>query len=133
VRLRFIEPGKPVQNAFVEGFHGRLRDECLDRHRFLGLGDARRTVEPGGRTTIGRGPTARSAIERPRSSGSVRGGADQAQESPGAHNRWTKQRGHVTTRTVLVEASVLKPVGERLDASVSVDSPGRLNTNRLPR
>ena len=45
VRLRFIEPGKPVQNAFVKSFHGRLRDECLDRRRFLGLGDARRTVE----------------------------------------------------------------------------------------
>jgi putative transposase len=45
VRLRFIEPGKPVQNAFVESFHGRLRDECLDRHWFLGLGDARHTVE----------------------------------------------------------------------------------------
>ena len=45
VRLRFIEPGKPVQNAFVEGFHGRLRDECLNRHWFLGLADARRTVE----------------------------------------------------------------------------------------
>ncbi len=41
VRLRFIEPGKPVQNAFVESFHGRLRDECLDRHWFLGLADAR--------------------------------------------------------------------------------------------
>lgn len=45
VRLRFIEPGKPVQNAFVESFHGRLRDECLDRHWFLGLTDARGTVE----------------------------------------------------------------------------------------
>jgi len=45
VRLRFIEPGKPVQNAFVESFHGRLRDECLDQHWFLGLADARRTVE----------------------------------------------------------------------------------------
>jgi putative transposase len=45
VRLRFIEPGKPVQNAFVERFHGRLRDECLDRHWFVGLADARHTVE----------------------------------------------------------------------------------------
>ncbi len=45
VGLRFIEPGKPVQNAFVESFHGRLRDECLDRHWFLGLADARHTVE----------------------------------------------------------------------------------------
>ena len=29
VRLRFIEPGKPVQNAFVESLNGKLRDECL--------------------------------------------------------------------------------------------------------
>lgn len=45
VQLRFIEPGKPVQNAFVESFHGRLRDECLNRHWFIGLNDARSTVE----------------------------------------------------------------------------------------
>ncbi len=45
VRLRFIEPGKPVQNAFVESFHGRLRDECLNAHWFVDLADARRTVE----------------------------------------------------------------------------------------
>jgi transposase InsO family protein len=45
VRLRFIEPGKPVQNAFIESFIGRLRDECLNRHWFLGLADARRSVE----------------------------------------------------------------------------------------
>jgi putative transposase len=29
VRLRFIQPGKPIQNAFVESFIGRFRDECL--------------------------------------------------------------------------------------------------------
>jgi putative transposase len=45
VWLRFIEPGKPVQNAFVESFQGRLRDECLDRHWFVGLGDARHIIE----------------------------------------------------------------------------------------
>jgi putative transposase len=45
VWLRFIEPGKPVQNAFVESFHGHLRDECLDRHWFIGLSDARHTIE----------------------------------------------------------------------------------------
>src|SRR5215213_3620467 len=45
VQLRFIEPGKPVQNAFVESFQGRLRDECLNRHWFVGLADARHTVE----------------------------------------------------------------------------------------
>ena len=45
VRLHFIEPGKPIQNAFVESFQGRLRDECLNRHWFVGLADARRTIE----------------------------------------------------------------------------------------
>lgn len=44
-RLRFIEPGKPVQNAFVESFNSRLRDECLNEHWFLSLPDARRIVE----------------------------------------------------------------------------------------
>lgn len=45
VRLHFIEPGKPVQNAVIESFNGRLRDECLNEHWFLSLADARRIVE----------------------------------------------------------------------------------------
>jgi putative transposase len=45
VRLRFIEPGKPVQNAVIESFNARLRDECLNEHWFLSLADARRIVE----------------------------------------------------------------------------------------
>jgi putative transposase len=44
VRLRFIEPGKPVQNAFVESFNGRLRDECLNQHWFRSLGHARAEI-----------------------------------------------------------------------------------------
>lgn len=45
VTLHFIDPGKPIQNAHCESFHGRLRDECLNEHWFLGLHDARRIVE----------------------------------------------------------------------------------------
>jgi putative transposase len=45
VRLRFIEPGKPVQNAYIESFNGRFRDECLNEHWFLSLAHARRVVE----------------------------------------------------------------------------------------
>lgn len=45
VALHFIDPGKPIQNAHCESFHGRLRDECLNEHWFLGLADARRIVE----------------------------------------------------------------------------------------
>jgi transposase InsO family protein len=29
----YIEPGKPVQNAFIESFNSKLRDECLNEHR----------------------------------------------------------------------------------------------------
>ncbi len=45
VRLQFIRPGKPVENAFVESFNGRFRDECLNEQWFLGLADARALIE----------------------------------------------------------------------------------------
>ena len=41
VTLNFNRPGKPTDNAFVESFDGRLRDECLNTHWFLSLDDAR--------------------------------------------------------------------------------------------
>jgi putative transposase len=41
----YIEPGKPVQNAFIESFNSRLRDECLNEHLFLSLTEARETIE----------------------------------------------------------------------------------------
>jgi putative transposase len=45
VKLEPIEPGKPVQNAFIESFNGKLRDECLNEHWFLSLQDAREKIE----------------------------------------------------------------------------------------
>jgi putative transposase len=45
VRLEFIQPGKPVQNAYVESFNGRLRDECLNANWFTSLADARQKIE----------------------------------------------------------------------------------------
>lgn len=45
IDLRFIQPGKPTQNAFVESFNGKLRQECLDTHWFSTLDDARREIE----------------------------------------------------------------------------------------
>ena len=41
----YIEPGKPVQNAFIESFNSKLRDECLNEHVFLNLAEARETIE----------------------------------------------------------------------------------------
>jgi transposase InsO family protein len=45
VTLRLIEPGKPNQNAFIESFNGRFRDECLNEHWFLNLEHARALIE----------------------------------------------------------------------------------------
>ena len=41
VRLDFIRPGKPVENAFIESFNGKLRDECLNSHIFASVAEAR--------------------------------------------------------------------------------------------
>ncbi len=45
IALRLIEPGKPNQNAYVESFNGRLRDECLNEHWFPTLLHARTSIE----------------------------------------------------------------------------------------
>jgi putative transposase len=45
VEWHYIAPGKPTQNAFVESFNGRLRDECLNEHLFHHLDEARCLVE----------------------------------------------------------------------------------------
>jgi putative transposase len=45
VKLDFIRPGKPVENAFIESFNGRLRDECLNTQVFASLEDAREKLE----------------------------------------------------------------------------------------
>jgi putative transposase len=45
VQLRFIRPGKPIENAFVESFNGKFRDECLNEHWFASVAEARALIE----------------------------------------------------------------------------------------
>jgi putative transposase len=45
VLLQFIEPGKPIQNAFIESFNSRLRNDCLNEQTFLTLDDAWPKIE----------------------------------------------------------------------------------------
>ena len=45
VKLNFIRPGKPVENAYAESFNGRLRDECLNTNWFISLKQAREIIE----------------------------------------------------------------------------------------
>lgn len=41
IEHRFIQPGKPIQNAFIESFNGKFRDECLSQHWFASLSHVR--------------------------------------------------------------------------------------------
>ena len=45
VKLHFIRPGKPVDNAYMESFNGKFRDECLNQNWFMSLGHARQVIE----------------------------------------------------------------------------------------
>jgi putative transposase len=45
VQLDFIRPGKPTENALIESFNGRLRDECLNVYQFTSIEDAGRRIE----------------------------------------------------------------------------------------
>ena len=45
IDLRFIQPGKPIQNALVESFNGKFRDACLNEHWFIDITDARCSIE----------------------------------------------------------------------------------------
>jgi putative transposase len=45
VAWHYIQPGKPIQNAFIESFNSRLRDECLNEHAFLNLAEARAIID----------------------------------------------------------------------------------------
>ena len=44
VKLNFIQPGKPVQNAFCESFNGTFRDNCLNQHWFMSIKEARTVI-----------------------------------------------------------------------------------------
>ncbi len=45
ITLDFIRPGKPTDNAYIESFNGKFRDECLNEQYFLTLDDARMRIE----------------------------------------------------------------------------------------
>ena len=45
VTLQFIAAGKPMQNAYIESFNGKFRDECLNEHWFINVPHARAIIE----------------------------------------------------------------------------------------
>ena len=79
VRLQFIQPGKPNQNAFVESFNDKFRDECLNVNWFGDLWDAKASIDAWRteynherpHSSIGRVPPAAYAARRLREEESV--------------------------------------------------------------
>ena len=45
ITVEYIQPGKPIQNAYIESFNSRFRDECLNEHEFESLEDAKKRIE----------------------------------------------------------------------------------------
>lgn len=45
IQWRFIEPGKPIQNCYIESFNGKIRDECLNENWFETVAEARTLIE----------------------------------------------------------------------------------------
>lgn len=45
IEVEYIEPGKPIQNAYIESFNSRFREECLNEHVFTGIDEARKRIE----------------------------------------------------------------------------------------
>jgi putative transposase len=65
VTLDFSRPGKPTDDAYIESFNGRFRQECLSEHRFLSLDDDQDKVEAWRKHYNEKRPPALSAM-RPR-------------------------------------------------------------------
>jgi putative transposase len=89
VHLQFIERGKPIQNAYIESFNARLREECLNEHVFVSLDDARRKIEQWRIAYKPRTPTFQPGQPEPRRVRSV--GQRARERNPRAH-RWASER-----------------------------------------
>ena len=105
VRLQFIEPGKPIQNAFIESFNSRLREECLNEQVFVSLDDARRKIEQWRSRVQSRAAAFESRLPDPRrvrsSAASLEERARRAQRWAGANHavRRAAPRGGLGRRT----------------------------------
>ena len=65
IKTIYIEPGSPWQNGFVESFHGRFRDECLNREQRWTLTEARVVIEDFGSSITTSGPIVSSGTNPP--------------------------------------------------------------------
>jgi putative transposase len=66
IEHRLIEPGKPMQNGYIESFNGKFRDECLNEHWFTSLEDAEEKILSGWRRYNEERPHSSRGVKTPR-------------------------------------------------------------------
>jgi len=84
IELVHIQPGKPTQNAQVESFHGRLRDECLNVSWFQNLFDARRKIAAWRKTYNEERPHSSLGYRTPREFAATMAGASYGKDGSSA-------------------------------------------------
>ena len=62
---QYIDPGSPWQNGFIESFHNRLRDECLNREVLLSVAEAQVLIEQWRQTYNNEHPHSRLGFQSP--------------------------------------------------------------------
>jgi putative transposase len=93
VALHFIAPGKPVQNAYIESFNGRLRDECLNQHWFGCVAEARIVIEAWRRDYNTERPHTSLGFRTPEQFAALHGGRSLAQ-TPARADRDNEELNH---------------------------------------
>ena len=86
VRLEFIRSGKPVENAFIESFNGRLRDERLNAHVFVSTIDAQRVLDAVRTDTFWINPSSDESLD-------ARYAAMKARRNPDYFRNWNPTTG----------------------------------------
>ncbi len=65
IKAIYIDPGSPWQNGFIESFHNRLRDECLNREVLLSVAEAQVLIEQWRQTYNNEHPHSRLGFQSP--------------------------------------------------------------------
>lgn len=111
IEWHYIAPGKPTQNAFIESFNGRLRDELLNETLFRSLDHAREPLLSGRTITTPSGHTARWATcHRPSTPSSTFPRCNGLKCSKDSDLSWMKEAAQVTACPLQVQGALLAAV-----------------------
>jgi putative transposase len=101
LRWHYIQPGRPMENGYVESFNGRLRDECLNENWFGDLTEARETIEAWRQDynqCVSHFPTASTAADI-----NLEVLCSKPKTRRKSHYPWTKVGGQVTNASAMMK------------------------------